>query len=1239
MSVEPAVLFRSIEQLLNQGTVAGLDERALLERFANHRDGRALAVLVATHGPMVLGVCRRILREPHDVEDAFQATFLVLARRAGSIRDPRRLAAWLHGVARRVALRVRGQARGRAGDDPDQLGILIDPAPGPELKAEQAELLSLIDAELARLPRRYRDVLVLCDLEGRTYTEAADRLGCPLGTVQSRLARGRERLRGRLERKGLEPATLASLLTHLPPSGVHRPLVDATLRACEAACQAGAAPAVGFSLAEWSRSLTGTAYRGIAAAVIVTVALGASLAAFGFGNRPAPAPEPPPVSAHQAAEPVAAQEPEKAEHNRTVVLEVRSAAENKPLPDASVWVRAWGGRSHVPIIGRTNGSGQYAIDLAAETFGNVEVVAAADGYVPKQIRWDGGNLPETYVLGLERGLRMGGKVVDELGRPIAGARVLPSFEVRYGEEVAAAVSDAQGGWHSDSLPASALEGKEARLIALQVSHPDFVTAIKDVPATAARASTVMLTMKQGVSIAGSVLGPDGQPIAGASVVIEQRLQERFLNRTVTDSSGQFHFGHWIDPEERSIALTAKAPGLAAAVRKVLITPSIPRQTIQLTRRVPLKGRALDAQGTPLAGASIRTSEGMSDGCLEWSAITDAQGSFEWPDAPTSGSILLDAHKHGFEEVLARHFETNNREVTLTLHHPLHLHGTVTDAVTGQPIERFGLIPGWGPRTPGSLVEWLRGPSVHHLGNGRYDLRGDLFPDQGLNRSIRIEAEGYLPAELLGFRDDAEEIAHDFKLRKAQTITGIVRGRDGKPVAGAEVAMSDSDNYVRIQNGRLVTSFVVGTPPHVRTDRDGRYTFLPQEKSVAIVMVHETGFGVIPHDQLVTSLDITLVPWCRIEGVLKVGKNIAPNQKVSARLNNALFHGQVGYETRTDERGRFVLERVTPGAITVYRYMDTADHRGWIPSNPVFVDVGPGQTVRVEIGGSGRPVIGKLTLPQGFKLSDLVPEFCKLATIRHEPRKPDDYPDYSRDQQNTWYESFSKTAEGKKHYQQERQYGVEIHDDGAFRIEDVPAGQYVLTLPFQGRTNSDESGLLATAQRDVTVPGIPGGRSDEPLELGTIRLDIYRLLNPKVGDRIQVPLSNAADGRPLDLAALRGKFVLLNFWATYREESVATIPALKETYDRFGRDPRFTMISLNQDVDPDAAHRYTAYRELRWEQRYLGIKGGWPHPIAAACGVKYAPQVMLIGPDGRLVARDLKGPEIKPAVARALGSKQ
>ncbi len=494
--------------------------------------------------------------------------------------------------------------------------------------------------------------------------------------------------------------------------------------------------------------------------------------------------------------------------------------------------------------------------------------------------------------------------------------------------------------------------------------------------------------------------------------------------------------------------------------------------------------------------------------------------------------------------------------------------------------------------------------------------------------MRIEAEGYLPAELIGFSDGAEEIAHDFKLRRAQTITGIVRGLDGKPVAGAEVTLRNPDK-----------------PGTTKTGPDGRYTFGGHDRPDAIVAVHESGFAVRPYDEVAASFDLALAPWGRIEGVLKVGKNLAPNQKVGAWQRSSLF-GSVSYGARTDEHGRFVLERVRPGAITVCRLVDFPDHTGWATSNPVFVDMEPGQTVRVEIGGSGRPVIGRLKVPQGFRLADLVTGDCKLAAVRREPRKPDDYPDYTYDQKNAWLERFSKTPEGREYSRAKREYAVDCDASGAFRIEDVPAGAYVLTLPFRGRAIDEEWELRAFAESAVTVTAIPGGRSDVPLELGTIRLDVYRLHEPKVGDPIQVPLRNAADGRPLDLADLRGKFVLLHFWATWRVETTANISELKETYEAFGRDPRLVMISLSVDVEPDTPRRYAAYRGLRWEQRYLGWKGECPDPIAAAFGLettgrrrRLPPQVMLIGPDGRLVARDLEGPAIKQAVALVLGSKK
>ena len=157
-----------------------VSDEQLLTAFAQLGDAAALSSLVERHSTLVWGVCRRLLRNTHDAEDAFQATFLVLVRKAATIRDKKALANWLHGVARQTAVRVRALSVKRHAretqltDLPEQIGCEPD-APH--------ELLAVLDQELRHLPYKYRIVILLCDLEGKTRKEAARELGCPEGTV------------------------------------------------------------------------------------------------------------------------------------------------------------------------------------------------------------------------------------------------------------------------------------------------------------------------------------------------------------------------------------------------------------------------------------------------------------------------------------------------------------------------------------------------------------------------------------------------------------------------------------------------------------------------------------------------------------------------------------------------------------------------------------------------------------------------------------------------------------------------------------------------------------------------------------------------------------------------------------------------------------------------------------------------------------------------------------------------
>jgi RNA polymerase sigma factor (sigma-70 family) len=200
MAIRPAELLQHIRRLATPAVAAETaPDAALLERFVRHRDETAFAALVARQGPMVLRLCRRVLGDAHAAEDAFQATFLVLARKAGSIRRHEALAAWLYGVAYRVASRARRQLREVPTPDLAPASRSTDPLEGVTAR----EMLTILDEEVQRLPEVYRSPVILCCLEGQTQEAAAAQLGWTRGSLQGRLERGRARLRARLVRRGL----------------------------------------------------------------------------------------------------------------------------------------------------------------------------------------------------------------------------------------------------------------------------------------------------------------------------------------------------------------------------------------------------------------------------------------------------------------------------------------------------------------------------------------------------------------------------------------------------------------------------------------------------------------------------------------------------------------------------------------------------------------------------------------------------------------------------------------------------------------------------------------------------------------------------------------------------------------------------------------------------------------------------------------------------------------------------
>ena len=288
---------RHLRTLFNVGTVAGLTDAQLLNLFVARRGEAAelaFAALIERHGAMVLRACRGVLRNPHDAEDAFQATFLVLARKAGALHRPGSLAGWLYGVALRVAARARA-ARGRRRKHEQRWTEMTR---GPTSPGNRDDIRPVLHEELGRLPERYRTVVVLCDLEDKSYAEAARELGCSTGTVGSRLTRGRERLRNRLARRGLAPAVVAALAEEaeavsaaLPPALVDATLTAATRFAAGSAVAAGMVPTSSVALAEGVlKAMFLTKLQAVAASVVTlgVITIGTGVLAQSSATAPSP---------------------------------------------------------------------------------------------------------------------------------------------------------------------------------------------------------------------------------------------------------------------------------------------------------------------------------------------------------------------------------------------------------------------------------------------------------------------------------------------------------------------------------------------------------------------------------------------------------------------------------------------------------------------------------------------------------------------------------------------------------------------------------------------------------------------------------------------------------------------------------------------------------------------------------------------------------------------------------------
>jgi RNA polymerase sigma factor (sigma-70 family) len=398
----------------------GQDEsdEQLLHAFLSRRDENAFAVLVRRHGPMVLHVCRRALGHQQDAEDAFQATFLVLARNAASLRKKTALASFLHGTAYRMAMKAK-QAAARRRKHEAQTPARPSNDPADDLSWH--EVRTLLDEEIDRLPEIYRSVFVLCGLENLSRAEAARRLALKERTVQSRLAEARKRLQQRLSRRGVELTALlaASALTTQTASALPAALLTKAIGGT-------VSPAVA-ALADGVSSILSLGKTKLAAVFLLTASVLSGAGLWAYRNPIAHAGAPP----TRAAEPPAAQvsdkpktAPPKHEAAKTVEIQGRVLGpDGKPKAGAKLLLLSDKGK--ITVLGTSATDGRFTIAVPKETKDG-HLVAQADGTGIDFLDLPQGDRKKPVEFRLVKDRVIRGRIVNTEGKPAAGVCVAVS---------------------------------------------------------------------------------------------------------------------------------------------------------------------------------------------------------------------------------------------------------------------------------------------------------------------------------------------------------------------------------------------------------------------------------------------------------------------------------------------------------------------------------------------------------------------------------------------------------------------------------------------------------------------------------------------------------------------------------------------------------------------------------------------------------------------------------------------
>jgi RNA polymerase sigma factor (sigma-70 family) len=1112
-------VIRQVHRVFNLGAVGMTSDGELLEWFVTNRDESAESAfeeLMNRHGPMVFGVCRKVLQDRHDAEDAYQAVFLVLAKRAGSIRSQESVASWLFGVAHRVAMKARNRtARWRAVDLK-----AAERTSDEYLPPEDATDWAVLHHEVERLPDRLRAPLVLCYLEGLTYGAAAQQLRVSEATLRGRMAQARKRLHRRLSWQGAAaPAVLLrATAPGWSPAPVPPVLVQSTIRIALGSASNHVATVLAREVLK-AMIMKQVKFACVLAA-LASVGLSATLA-WAVAQHPfANSDDTKLTNAHAAVAAKVGVDKQAVSPNLIRGVVVDEAG--KPVAGATVRADAFLDREAATVSGP---DGSFTLPVRDGRIDGKSLLARAAGGDLVGFFQYGYGLSATESARSSKIILKPGKVVtvrvsDANNSAIAGATVQVAGNFAH---LDGAVTDDDGTARLN-IP---IDAKVEWIFTLESGRGFDYTEYGKIDsfgrtqggaAAADLPASIALTLEGPSTVRLKAVDRDGKPLAGVSFypwLLQKKGRRSQVNAAstawyaTTGPDGIAVFD-WLPKSNVTLIFWPATEGFAN--RRVLVNEGETGPvTAKLTRTVAIRGRVVSPDGEPAAGIKVGadgTGQGMDSGYGR--ATTAADGSYEMQVSPQEAyAVYVDDKDWAAPtrlDVVVREGKPVDG-VDFKLSHGTVIRGTVTVGPNSRPATKVYI------RLDESGDQAVK--DLHEEGDRAWRQVQRQFgemTDSAGHYSIRVGPGTYTIMgpprtgdEKLTVKDEPE-IIRDFKMPRPEkgTLAGrvIFAGGSDKPIAGAIVEI--------VARNRLAIPF------QVTADADGRF-------------------------QAERDLDPLLI--CAK----------SPDGKLGAMV-------EAGAEDAD------VLISISPTAT----------------ASGVLLDL------------DGKPAANK-SLDWGRRVFMDAEE--QMSMICFAPKVVTD---------THGHFTLPSLVVGQK-------YGIALLKDNVYH----PAG--AIQPEKQGH-----------------------------IDLGTIRAGSYHpepsaeemssFLKSAPGAGVVAPPVHATtlDGKPLELGDLKGKYVLLDFWAIWCGPCIGEIPQLQAVYDAFGNDERFAILSISVDEKIEEPKKFQEKRRLPWLQAFLG--GGVQNPTTSTFGIRAIPAFVLVGPDGKIVARGMRGDDIKKEVAKALAKK-